>query len=164
MIRLARLLTGLLAALAALPGVAQAETHGLPIRNGSGESVTAVYMSAPGSAGAGSNRLRSNLPPGAEGTFTYSTGCRADVRLAYANGRSEDHRDVDICGGSRVIAGQDGVVGPAVTPTAGAPVGTSRATGGKPSPTGPGTVALAPPAVVPPWTGRSITKRFGGLD
>ena len=151
----------LAAVLALLPAAALADTHALGIRNGGGEAVTGVYMSAPGSGSPGANRLMSRLPPGAEGTFTYSTGCRADVRIAYAGGRSEDHADVDVCGGGKLVAGQDGTAGPAMPPT------TAKAASGKPitkAATTTATVVKAPPPVVPPWTGKSITKRFGGME
>lgn len=91
-----------------------------------------VYMFVPGSNNLGANRLRSNLPPRSESSFTYSNGCHANFRLAYVSGRSEDHRDVDICGGARVVAGQDGTLGPAVTPTPITPSATRTA--GVPSP------------------------------
>lgn len=145
-----------------LPEAAQAETHTLSIRNGGSEAVVGVYMALPGSGSMGANRLRSQLPPGIEGPFTFSTGCRADVRLAYASGRSEDHRDVDMCAGARVVAGQDGVVGPAVAAVGAAPKGENIK--GTKVVEGVATPVKAPPPVVPPWTGKSITKRFGGMD
>ena len=156
----------LAAALVLMPGVAGAETHTLSIRNGSGEAVVGVYMSAPGSGSVGANRLQSQLPPGAEGPFTYSTGCRADVRLAYAGGRSEDHADVDVCGGARVVAGQNGAAGPAMAGGAAparVPAGGGADAKGKKG-VGLATVVTAPPPVVPPWTGKSITKKFGGME
>lgn len=157
----------LIAPVLAVPGVARADTHTLSIHNGSGEAVVGVYMSVPGSGSIGANRLRSQLPPGAEGPFTYSTGCRVDVRLAYAGGRSEDHADVDVCGGARVVAGQSGVAGPAMPGAGAAPRvqngGGPDAKGGKKA-AGLVTPVTAPPPIVPPWTGKSITKRFGGME
>lgn len=162
---------GLLAGvLLVVPGVARAETHSVMIRNGVGEAVVGVYMSAPGSGSVGGNRLMSQLPPGAEGPFTYSSGCRADVRLAFAGGRSEDHPDVDVCGGARVVAGQSGTAGPAMSGVAGPGVAGPGAAGPR-APEGKGkkgasvaTPVMAPPPVVPPWTGKSITKKFGGME
>ena len=143
------------------PAVAWADTHTLSIRNGGGETVVGVFMSPPGSGSAGANRLVSQLPPGAGGIFSYSTGCRADVRIAYAGGRTEDHPDVDICGGGKVVAGQDGTAGPAMAVAAAKPAGGKAAVAGKAVASA---VVTAPPPVVPPWTGKSITKRFGGME
>lgn len=155
----------LAAAFALLPAAAFADTHALGIRNGSTDTVTGVYMSAPGSGTPGANRLLSRLPPGAEGTFTYSAGCRADVRIAYAGGRSEDHANADVCGGNKLVAGQDGTEGPAMPATAKA--ADRKPANGKTVTTtaaAPPTINKAPPPVVPPWTGKSITKRFGGME
>ena len=101
-------------ALLMLVMTAPAWAGSVSVRNGTGETMTGVQMAPAGSGQAGDNRLRSTLPPGAEGRFTYSTGCRADVRLAFAGGRTEDHRDVDVCGEARIVAGVAGVAGPAV--------------------------------------------------
>lgn len=144
-----------------MPGVAWAETHTVMIRNGAGEAVVGVYMSAPGSGSVGANRLMSRLPPGAEGPFTYSVGCRADVRLAFAGGRSEDHLDVDVCGGVRVVAGQSGTVGPVMAGAA--PAGRGPEVKGKKG-VSVATPVMEPRPAVPPWTGKSITKKFGGME
>ena len=146
-------------ALAALATPAWADSHGVNVQNGTTETIQAIIISPV--AGSGENRLRSTLPPGASGRITYSTGCQANVRIGYASGRSEDHAGVDVCSDPRIIAGTDGVAGPMIAGGSTAvPAGAKvKAISAKPS--GP---ALAPLPVVPPWTGKSITKRFGGMD
>ena len=135
----------------------------MTVQNGTGETIRAIQISP--APGGGENRLRSSLPPGASGRIGYNTGCVATVRLGFESGRTEDHPDVDVCTDPRVVAGTAGVAGPAGAAMPGGPAAgssASRGSGGvKPAAS---TVTLAPPPVVPPWTGRSITKRFGGLD
>lgn len=150
----------LLAMLAASP--AWADSHGVTIQNASSETIRLVQISP--TAGSGENRLRSQLPPGASGRITYSTGCQANVRIGYESGRTEDHGNIDVCSEPRVVAGTDGVAGPMVAPTApGTPARPGTATV-NPLKSVASKVALAPPPVVPPWTGKSITKRFGGME
>ena len=153
-----------LAVLLVLPGVAMAGS--VTVRNGAGEAVAGIHMAPAGSGSVGENRMRSTLPPGAEARITYSTGCRADVRIAYASGRTEDHPGVDTCGDQRITAGTDGVAGPVGTPVARSAGLTQPASSGRPGPGGPAKIGpvKAPPPEVPPWTGRSITRPFGGLQ
>jgi len=155
-------------------GVARAETHGVTIRNGGGETIRGI------SFGGGESRLRRDLPVGAEARITYSTGCRADIRIAYASGRTEEHPGVEVCADPRIVAGQDGTPGaamapvPAVAAAAGAAAAGAAPGGAAPGKTAsagklatPASAALpakAPGPVVPPWTGKSITKRFGGME
>ena len=136
---------------------AWADSHGVTVQNATGETIRSIQI-AP-TPGAGENRLRSQLPPGASGRIAYSTGCQATLRIGYESGRTEDHAGLDICSDPRVIAGTDGVAGPATAATA-LPRPASNAL----KPVAATKVELAPPPVVPPWTGRSITKRFGGMD
>ncbi len=155
-------MTRALALLLLLPLSARAETHAVTIRNGADETIRSVGMAPAGQGKVGPNRMQSQLPPGAAARITYSTGCRADIRLGYASGRTEDHLDVDVCSEPRITAGQDGVAGLDSPPSATrasistAPVSASRRSA----------PAIAKPSLpaVPPWTGKSITKRFGGLD
>lgn len=149
----------------AVSSPAWAESHAIAIRNGASEMITGIHMAPPGSGKPGDNRLRSQLPNGAEARISYSTGCRADIRIDYASGRTEDHPDVDLCGEGKLTAGSGGVAGPtgAPSPPSGRTgTGTVHTAAAKPGATP--TLAQAPPPVVPPWTGRSITKRFGGMD
>ena len=140
-----RLVAGAIILLLALP--AHADTHAVTIRNGTSETIRGVALAPPGSAAPGQNRLVSQLPPGSEGRFTYSTGCPADLRITFESGRTEDHRGIDVCSDPRVIAGQEGVAGPAGAPVApGTP-----AKPGKPGTTVASSVPLKPPPVVPPW-------------
>ena len=146
-----RLLLPLLLAAAS----ARAEPHAVTIRNGAGETISGIYFGADHSS-----RLRSTLPPGAIARITYSTGCTATVRIAYASGRTELHPGVEVCADPAITAGQGGDTGP---PMAAASRQATVKSGAKP------TLAAATPAkpalpAVPPWSGRSITKRFGGLD
>lgn len=147
-----------LLALAAFAAPAWADSHGVTIQNGTTETIRTIIISP--LAGSGENRLRSTLPPGASGRITYSTGCQANVRIGYAGGRSEDHAGVDVCSDPRIVAGTDGVAGPAL-----AQAGTSSNAKLKAAvSTNPSSPVLAPPPVVPPWTGKSIIKKFGGMD
>ncbi len=140
---------------------ARAEGHGVTIRNGGGESIRGIYF-----GGASESRLRHDLPQGAEARIGFNSGCRTDIRIAYASGRTEDHPGVEVCTDPRIVAGQDGVAGPpmaALPPNSSpAPVGTAGKAATKVTATT--QPVKAPPPVVPPWTGKSITKRFGGMD
>ena len=142
----------LLLALLATPALA--DSHAVIVRNGTSEIVRDIRMGPVGGA-VGENRMRSQLPPGAEARISYSTACRADLRLVFAGGRTEDHHDIDVCGDTRVVAGQEGVAGPAQP---------AHATGSTGRPATPVAAITQPPPPVPPWTGHSITKRFGGMD
>jgi hypothetical protein len=143
----------------ALGDVALAESHAVTVQNGTGETIRSIVISP--IAGSGDNRLRSTLPPGAAGRITYSTGCQANVRIGYESGRTEDHSGVDVCSDPRIVAGTDGLAGPAAV--AGATPAPSPSIPKQAS--APATqVVVAPRPVVPPWTGKSIIKRFGGMD
>ncbi len=144
----------------ALPGgVARADSHAVTVQNGTAETIRSIVISP--TAGTGDNRLRSTLPPGAVGRLTYSTGCQANVRIGFESGRTEDHAGVDVCSDPRIVAGTQGVAGPAeattLKPAVAAPV--SKPGGGAAT-----QVVVAPRPAVPPWTGKSITKRFGGME
>ena len=70
-------------------------------------------------------------------------------------------------GDARIVAGTEGVAGPAMAAAAGtgtAPVASGAKGKVVTAVTSPALPAKAPPPVVPPWTGKSITKRFGGMD
>ena len=72
---------------------------------------------------------------------------------------------MDACTDPRIVAGTDGVAGPSGPNTAAVVPGTpARPAAASPAKPVAAKVELAPPPVVPPWTGKSITKRFGGLD
>ncbi len=176
-------LAGLLVLLpgVAVPGLALAEGHAVTVVNRTGETIRQIHISPAGASSAGENRLRSQLPPNAEARITYSTGCKVDVRIGYESGRTEAFTDQDACAELRVAAGQGtstgAGTGTGTSTGAGTSTGTStgavaavaggaapgrtrdvRTVGGKPA------APPMAPVVVPPWTGRSITKRFGGLD
>ena len=142
---------------------ARAQSRGVTVLNAGGEAIRSIQI---GPTGGGENRLRSTLPPGAQARIGYGSGaCTATVRLGYESGRTEDH-PVDACADARVVAGQ-GQAGPSGAATIATPPAlTSSPTPAKASgkaDTIP-TVAKVPPPPVPPWTGKSITKKFGGLD
>jgi hypothetical protein len=140
-------------------GPAWADSHGVTVQNGTPDTIRAIIISpAPGST---DNRLRSSLPPGATGRIVYSTGCQANVRIGYDNGRTEDHPAVDVCSDPRIIAGTAGIAGPALSAASTPAKPAVNATTLKTASTQP---VKVPPPVVPPWTGKSITKRFGGMD
>jgi hypothetical protein len=142
------------------PGnVALAESHAVTVQNGTGETIRSIVISP--TAGSGDNRLRSTLPPGAVGRITYSTGCQASVRIGYESGRTEDHIGVDVCSDPRIVAGTDGVAGPAAVAGAGPATPPSIPKQGSAPAT---QVVVAPRPIVPPWTGKSIMKRFGGME
>lgn len=162
----------LLALMLLAPLAAHAEGHAVTIRNGAAETLRAVQIGPSGRLG--ENRMRSQLPPGAEARITYSTGCQADLRLTYASGQTEDHAGLDVCTDPRIVAGQAGTPGTAVAPAAAPATSTapvSAIAARSPAVPAPGTAAKPTPAAVqvsktplPPWTGRSITRRFGGMD
>lgn len=143
---------GLLALL--LPGLALAEGRGIVVVNGTGETIREIHISPAGSASPGPNRLVSTLPPQAQARIGFSTGCRADIRLAFASGRTEAFLDQDACTDLRVTAG-----GGVATAASAHPVRETRG-----SKAAAGTKVSKPQVEVPPWTGRSITKKFGGLN
>ncbi len=139
-----------------LPGAALAQSRGVTVANRSGEPVRRILISPAGSASPGENRLRSQLPPHAEARIGYSTGCKIDVRVGYESGRTEEFLNQDACSDLRITAGQ----GAAAAAPASRPVADARSRGKAEAAKPPQPIAV----VVPPWTGRSITKRFGGLD
>lgn len=163
-------------ALALLPLLAlpawtnSAWANSVTVVNGGTDTIRQIIIGA--TPGSGDNRLRSVLPPGAQARITYSTGCQATVRLVYDSGRSEDFAGIDPCTDPRITAGagtasaqagtQAGTQGPtqaAATKPAATP---SKST--KSGATQASLPVKAPPPVVPPWTGKSITKRFGGME
>lgn len=151
--------TAVLLLATALAPPALAESHGVTVQNGTSETIRLIQI-AP-TPGGGDNRLRSTLPPGASGKIVYSTGCIATLRIGYDSGRTEDHANIDVCTDPRVVAGTDGVAGPPGQPGA-APV--AKLPSAKSTTVASTLPAKAPPPVVPPWTGKSITKRFGGME
>lgn len=142
-------------------GPARADSHGVTIQNATSETIRLIQISP--TAGSGENRLRSQLPPGASGRITYSTGCQANVRIGYESGRTEDHANIDVCSEPRVVAGTDGLAGPTLSAAPSTPARPASAAANPIKPVA-SKVELAPPPVVPPWTGKSITKRFGGME
>lgn len=143
-----------------LPGAARADTRGITVLNRTGDILRSIQIAPAGSTVPGENRLRSSLPPNTDARIAYSTGCNVDVRLGFASGRVEKHVGLDACGNSQVMA-FDGTI-PASQP------GTARTSGsGSVIPASKVQAAPATPPIVlapaPPWTGRSITQRFGGL-
>ena len=137
--------------------------NSVTVVNGGTDTIRQIIIGA--TPGNGDNRLRSTLPPGAQARITYSTGCQAAVRLVYDSGRAEDFTGVDPCTDPRITAGSGTAAGQ-VAATAAKPQATPQTT---PQTTKPGATPAtlpvkAPPPVIPPWTGKSITKRFGGMD
>lgn len=138
---------------ALLPGAAWAEAHAITVVNHGAGTLHSIQIAPAGAASFGANRLRSQLPPNAEARIGYSAGCPADLRLGFDDGRIEDHLGLDACGDPRVLIGSRAPVASAAPGRAAAPKPQAAAPAGR-------TV----PVAVPPWSGRSITKRFGGLD
>ena len=133
---------------------AVAETHHVTIRNGADETIRSVAMATAGSGRVGANRLSSRrLPPGAVARIAYSQGCMADIQIGYASGKIENHPGVEVCSDPRITTGN----GVAMRP--------SNPIAAKAGPAAPEPAFAKPPLPsVPPWTGKSITKRFGGMD
>ena len=168
----------LLPALLLLPSLALAEGRAVTVVNRSSETIRRIMIVPSGSAATGENRLRSQVPPNAEARIGYSSGCKVDVRLGFDNGRVEEFLNQDACADARVTTGQGEAAGAATASavsagSAGASAGTSRAVSDKPGAKAqPGKNArnaaaatpFAKPETVPPWTGRSITRRFGGME
>lgn len=148
----------LAAAVLLWPAIAAADGRGVLVLNHSAETIRQIHIAPAGSASPGENRLRSQLPPGAQARIGFSSGCTVDVRLGFDGGRTEEFLGRDACGDTPVVAGQG-----AAGATASVPVEHAAATApahGK-APIAP---MLAAKVVVPPWHGHSITKKFGGLD
>lgn len=151
------------AALAAValmvPAAAWADGGGIVVVNRTASTIRSIQMTPAGSSAAGVNRLRSRLPPGAQGRIAFSGGCRADVRLGFDDGRTEEFRNQDACAEARIVTGD----GPAEAAAPGsAPARPTELRRQRPGASG--KTVLPAKAEVPPWTGHSITKRFGGLD
>lgn len=91
------LLAGLPLGVALLPSTVRAETHGSTVMNRSGDTLRSIQIAPAGATSYGVNRLRSQLPPGAEARISYSAGCPVDLRLGFDGGRVEDRRDLDAC-------------------------------------------------------------------
>ena len=152
-----RALTFLLAAplgIALLPGASWAEAHAVTVVNHAGATIRSIQIGPAGAGSLGANRLRSQLPPNAEARIGYSTGCPADLRLGFDDGRIEDHLGLGVCSDPRVLTGSSAAAPGAAPRRAAAPKPQAVAV----------PVAREAPVTVPPWSGRSITKRFGGLD
>lgn len=152
-----RALTLLLAVpfgVALLPGAAWAEAHAITVVNHAGATIRSIQVGPAGTGSLGANRLRSQLPPNAEARIGYSAGCPADVRLGFDDGRTEDHLGLDACSDPHVLTGNAAAAASAVPSRAAAPKHQAAAV----------PAARAVPVTVPPWSGHSITKRFGGLD
>ena len=139
--------------IALLPDAARAEAHAITVVNHAGAAIRSIQIGPAGAGSLGANRLRSQLPPDAEARIGYSAGCPADVRLGFDDGRTEDHPGLDACSDPHVLTGSSAAVGAGP----GRAAKPKRQAAAVPS-------ARAAPATVPPWSGHSITKRFGGLD
>ena len=109
-----RALTLLLAMLplgvASLPASAWAEAHAITVVNHTAGTLRSIQVAPAGAASFGANRLRSQLPPNTEARIGYSTGCPADLRLGFDDGRIEDHLGLDACSDPRVLTGGAGPV------------------------------------------------------
>lgn len=138
----------------ALPGIAWAEAHAITVVNHAAGTIRSIQIAPAGAASFGANRLRSQLPPNAAARIGYSTGCPADLRLGFDDGRIEDHLDLDACSDPQVLTGSSAPVAAGATP--------GRASVSKHQVAAP--AMRTAPVEVPPWSGHSITKRFGGLD
>lgn len=145
----------LLPVLLVVPSLALAEGRGVTVLNGAGDTIREIHISPAGSSVHGPNRLRSTLPPKARAHIGYSTGCRADIRLGF-DGRTEEFLDQDTCSDLLVTAGQGATA---------ASASRSAKSAGQGAKQGQTAAVFKPaPVEVPPWTGRSITKKFGGLN
>ncbi len=140
--------------IALLPGAAWAEAHAITVVNHTAGIVRSIQIAPAGAASFGANRLRSQLPPNAEARIGYGAGCPADLRFGFDDGRIEDHLGLDACSDPHVLTGSSAPVA--------ASAGPGRAAVDKHQVAVP--AARPAPVTVPPWSGRSITKRFGGLD
>lgn len=139
----------------ALPAAAWAEAHAVTVVNHAAGTIRSIQIAPAGTASFGANRLRSLLPPNTEARIGYSAGCPADLRLGFDDGRIEDHPGLDACSDPRVLTGGGGV--PVAASAMPGRAAASRHQAAVPT-------ARIVPVEVPPWSGRSITKRFGGLD
>ncbi len=140
--------------IALLPGAAWAEAHAITVVNHAGATIRSIQIGTAGAGSLGANRLRSQLPPNAEARIGYSMGCPADLRLGFDDGRTEDHLGLDACSDPHVLTGSTAATAVAAPSRNTAPKHQAAVV----------PVARAAPVTVPPWSGHSITKRFGGLD
>jgi hypothetical protein len=140
--------------IALLPGAAWAEAHAITVVNHAAGTIRSIQIAPAGAASFGANRLRSQLPPNAEARIGYGTGCPADLRLGFDDGRIEDHLGLDACSNPHVLTGSNAAVAANLAPSRAATPKRQTAA----------SATQAAPVAVPPWSGRSITKRFGGLD
>ncbi len=140
--------------IALLPGTARAAAHAPPVATPAGATTPRIQIGPAGAGFLGANRLRSQLLPNAEARIGYSMGCPADLRLGFDDGRTEDHLGLDACSDPHVLTGSTVATAGAAPSRAAAPKRQATAV----------PVVRAAPVAVPPWSGHSITKRFGGLD
>ena len=82
--------------------------------NKSGMPIRELFATPAGDANYGRSRLNGRtIPAGGAQVIRLPAGinCIYDIRITYSDGRNEDHREVNTCRGTDLIAGGDAPVG-----------------------------------------------------
>jgi hypothetical protein len=99
------LLVAALAALPALPAVAQGDPS-FSLLNRSGQTINEIYVSPVSEPNWGRDLLGSEVLPSGRAfpvRIPPRAGCRQDVRVVYGDGRPEERRNVDTCSVSELV-------------------------------------------------------------
>jgi hypothetical protein len=104
-----RLLAGLLAGLAWLPGIAAAQGDpSFNLVNRSGQTINEIYVSAVTETNWGRDLLGQDVLANGRSfpvRIAPQAGCQQDVRVVYADGRPEERRAVNTCTISEMVVG-----------------------------------------------------------
>ena len=96
---------------AAVPAVALAQGNpSFNVINKSGMAIRELFATPAGDANFGRSRLNGRaIPAGGAQVIRLPAGtnCIYDIRITFAGGRNEDHRAVNTCRGTDLIAGAD---------------------------------------------------------
>jgi hypothetical protein len=109
MFRRALLAAALLMGAVSAPAFAQCDTA-FTITNRSNTVVNELYFSRSSNQNWGNDRLGANvLAPGASANFRPSPGGSYDFKVVFANGQSQERRNIDLCSVSNVIVRGNGI-------------------------------------------------------
>jgi hypothetical protein len=100
-----------LAALGAAPALAQPDPS-FNLVNRSGQAINEIYVSPVREPNWGHDLLGAEVLPDGRAfpvRLSPAAGCRQDVRVVYADGRSEERRNLDTCALSELVFGSAGV-------------------------------------------------------
>jgi hypothetical protein len=101
--------TALFALLAfALPGIAAAQNPSFFVTNRSGQTINELHVSASSETSWGQDILGTQVMPSGHRFRVYPRQCVNDIRVVYANGRTEERRNVNTCNINEVVFGSAG--------------------------------------------------------